>query len=160
MPSDEATTLTQSILELLTREDLDDNKKHDVIAQRIDRFAQNRREGIVRECSKMAQRMADQAKGAASRHHGTDIAKSIMELTVPRDETITKVTDTVERVFADMMSGSEDGITPDFARAMSKRLGEEGLRVQWVTRVGQFGIRVKANNVQVEFEAGPTPQPE
>ena len=155
MASDAAIELAKSLTELVGRAGVSDEQKLDVIADRLDGFAQKRREAIVRECSVLASVMAGAVKGASARHHGMDISKAIKELTIPRDEIITMVTDTVEAVFREMMEDSEDGVTHDFARNMSQELGKRGLRVQWVTRVGQFGIRAKANDVTVEFEAGP-----
>ena len=154
MASDPATELAESLIELIRRDGLDDAEKLKVVAHRVDGFAQKRREGIVRECSTLARRMAESVKGASARHHGMDISKALKELTIPRDEIVTQVTDTVEEIFREMMEGSE-GVTHEFARAMSLEMGKRGLRVQWVTRVGQFGIRAKANDVTVEFEAGP-----
>lgn len=155
MASDAAIELAESLTELIRRAGLTNEEKLDIIAHRLDGFAQKRRETIIRECSTLARRMAESVKGAAARHHGMDISRALKELTIPRDEVVTQVTETVEAIFKEMMEESDDGVTHDFARNMSLELGKQGLRVQWVTRVGQFGIRVKANDVTVEFEAGP-----
>jgi hypothetical protein len=155
MPSPEAIKVAESIAELLANEDVDDDLKIEVAAKRIDGFHQSRREEIVKECSNLALRIGNAANSAAQRAACIAISKSIKDLRKPSDQRIKRIADAVQIAFSTLLSKHE--LDESFAQRMATELvNEHHLIVQWVTRVGADGLRVKANGVTIEVEAAPT----
>lgn len=157
MPSQQATELAKSLAELFQRDDIE--KPLEVAAVRIDSFAQSRREDIVNECSKLALNMGNSANSAAQRAACISIARALKDVRKPREDRLNRISETVQAAFARLLNENE--IDESFAQKLATELvNEDHLIVQWVMRVGDNGMRVKANGVTVEVEAGPPPSTE